>query len=162
MFFGNAHGYPSFVLHARQSPKSLAISRNNSTILLFVLLLLSLGCDQNRPFPSLTAPTETIDSATLPVSQTNGQGTIIDEFTSDDGVPLASLSSKVQQVVPAVIRINTDSGSGSGAIAQTQGNIGYIVTNHHVVQGATWIQVKVRDGAAYQAEILGEFNSVHF
>ena len=148
-------------------------------MLLFVLLL-SLGCDQDGPFPALIVPDETADSSTLPVSQSEGQGTSdgepsatpnptalpvsqtsgqragIDEFTTDGGVPLASLSNKVQQVVPAVVRVNTDTRSGSGVIAQTQGNIGYVVTNHHVVQGANWIQVTEGDNTAYQAQVLGE------
>ena len=168
------------VLQLRQSTKSVAIFRRNAITLVCVLLLLSLGCDQSKMFPAFSAPTETVDSVTvpvpqadsrgfpddgptatpnpttLPISQTGGQDTGRDEFTDDGGVPLTSLSSKVQQVIPAVVRVNTDTGSGSGVIVQTQGTAGYIVTNHHVTEAATSIQVTVGDGSAYQAEILGE------
>ena len=59
-------------------------------------------------------------------------------------------------MIPAVVRVNTDTGSGSGVIAQIQGNAGYVVTNQHVVQGTARVQVIVGDGATYEAEILGE------
>lgn len=44
------------------------------------------------------------------------------------------------------------SGAGSGVIIDTQG---YIVTNHHVIDGATKISVTLRDGTAYDATLVG-------
>ena len=154
-------------------------AQKNQVILLSVLLLLSLGCDQSRPFPALTAPTETDgrdptvfqadgqglshgepsptpNPTALSVSRVGGQDAATDEFATNGGVPFASLSGKAQQAVPAVVRINTNTGSGSGVIAQTLGNTGYVVTNHHVVQGANRVQVTAKDGPTYQAEVLGE------
>ena len=80
-------------------------------------------------------------------------------FPATGNISAASLSDKVKQVVPAVVRINSGSGTGSGIIIQTQGNAGYIVTNHHVIQGGTRAQVTVGDSATYQAKVLGEDSS---
>ncbi len=45
------------------------------------------------------------------------------------------------------------SGAGSGVIISTDG---YIVTNHHVIDGADTITVRLKDGTEYQAEIIGK------
>ncbi len=45
-----------------------------------------------------------------------------------------------------------DSGAGSGVIVDADG---YIVTNHHVIDGATKISVTLRDGTTYEAELVG-------
>lgn len=67
----------------------------------------------------------------------------------------------------AVVNINTkvtsydwflepvvkDGGSGSGSIIDSRG---YILTNVHVIQGATRIYVSLFDGSQYEAEIIGQ------
>ena len=67
----------------------------------------------------------------------------------------------------AVVNINTkvtaydwflepyvqDGGSGSGAIIDKRG---YILTNVHVIQGATKIYVSLFDGTQYEAEVVGQ------
>ena len=44
------------------------------------------------------------------------------------------------------------SGAGSGVIIDAEG---YIVTNHHVIEGAQRISVTLRNGTTYEAEFLG-------
>ena len=67
----------------------------------------------------------------------------------------------------AVVNINTkvmaydwfldpyvqDGGSGSGSIIDKRG---YILTNVHVIQGATKIYVSLFDGSQYEAEVVGQ------
>lgn len=67
----------------------------------------------------------------------------------------------------AVVNINTkvmaydwfldpyvqDGGSGSGSIIDKRG---YILTNVHVIQGATKIYVSLADGTQYEAEVIGQ------
>lgn len=67
----------------------------------------------------------------------------------------------------AVVNINTkvmaydwfldpyvqDGGSGSGSIIDKRG---YILTNVHVIQGATKIYVSLADGSQYEAEVVGQ------
>lgn len=70
----------------------------------------------------------------------------------------------VKQVRPAVVNINTESqvqtmfgvfpqqGAGSGVIIRSDG---YIVTNNHVVQGATTIKVTLIGGKTLTGRIMG-------
>ena len=45
------------------------------------------------------------------------------------------------------------SGTGSGFIWDSQG---HVVTNHHVVEGSDFVQVKLTDGSEWPARLLGE------
>ena len=40
----------------------------------------------------------------------------------------------VKQARPAVVRITSTAGTGTGVIFDTQGRTGYVVTNEHVVE----------------------------
>jgi len=64
------------------------------------------------------------------------------------------------KVVPSVVTVEvgdlqtdtlTLTGSGSGVILED----GYIVTNHHVIDGATTSRIVLQDGRTYDAEIIG-------
>ena len=61
----------------------------------------------------------------------------------------------VKQARPAVVRIYSSSSTGSGAIFETQGQTGYVITNHHVVEGVTEVNVTVNDLATYRGTVLG-------
>ena len=69
--------------------------------------------------------------------------------------PQALLSEMVKQIRPAVVRIQAGSGSGSGVVFDTQGQTGYIITNHHVVAGAAEVNVTVNDSTTYRGSVLG-------
>lgn len=64
------------------------------------------------------------------------------------------------RVLPSVVRINTSGANGlgsggalgSGVIYRTDG---YIVTNHHVIDGAAAVEVLLSNGDRYAAEIVG-------
>ena len=47
------------------------------------------------------------------------------------------------------------SGAGSGVIISQSGKIGYIVTNNHVIEGATSIIVRLKDGTELPATLIG-------
>ena len=47
------------------------------------------------------------------------------------------------------------SGAGSGVIISQAGNVGYIVTNNHVIEGATSIIVRLKDGTELDATLIG-------
>ncbi|MFJ4779459.1 S1C family serine protease [Streptomyces sp. NPDC088762] len=67
-----------------------------------------------------------------------------------------TVSGVAEQNSPSVVRIDTRTGSGqgtgSGIVLTADGEI---VTNNHVVSGASEIQVTMSDGKKYPAEILG-------
>lgn len=46
-------------------------------------------------------------------------------------------------------------GSGSGVVYKKEGNFAFIVTNHHVVDGAEQIEVTLDDGEKVKAELIG-------
>lgn len=50
---------------------------------------------------------------------------------------------------------STEAGTGSGVIYKKQGNKAYIVTNHHVIDGANQIEVTLADGTKLEAKLLG-------
>ncbi|GBQ03846.1 serine protease [Streptomyces spongiicola] len=61
-----------------------------------------------------------------------------------------------QAVSPSIVEINASSGSGestgSGVIITSDGEI---VTNNHVIAGADTIRVRLSDGKAYTADVVG-------
>jgi putative serine protease PepD len=60
----------------------------------------------------------------------------------------------VKQVGPSVVLIQTSQGLGSGVVFDAGGDV---VTNAHVVQGASSFQVTLADGHQYPARLVGSF-----
>lgn len=98
------------------------------------------------------APTTNVTQSSAPAAPTSSSTTEL--------VPSNGSAPNWEQVSTAVagavvsITVRTDSGvgSGSGVIYDSQGRI---VTNHHVVAGASRIQVTLADGRIYEADITG-------
>jgi serine protease Do len=53
----------------------------------------------------------------------------------------------VAMVEPSVVRVNTDLGSGSGVIIT---NDGWVLTNAHVIEDASWIEITLMNGQTYE------------
>src|ERR1700694_3046189 len=66
----------------------------------------------------------------------------------------AQLEAVAKSVIPSIVQIDTSGGLGSGIIFDTAGDI---VTNDHVVQGATSYTVKTSDGKTYTASLVGRY-----
>jgi S1-C subfamily serine protease len=75
-----------------------------------------------------------------------------------------------EAVTPSVVRIDVRSGDanlgptgssglGSGVIYRSDG---HIITNHHVIDGATTVEVRLADGNVLEAEVIGsdELNDI--
>jgi len=58
----------------------------------------------------------------------------------------------VEKVAPAVVRVVTNKGMGSGIIIDKQG---YVLTNNHVIEGSQSIKVVLADKHEYPAYVLG-------
>jgi serine protease DegQ len=58
----------------------------------------------------------------------------------------------VERVEPAVVAVLTDAGQGSGVVWSADG---VVVTNHHVVEGASGIELAFADGQRAAAEVVG-------
>jgi S1-C subfamily serine protease len=63
-----------------------------------------------------------------------------------------SVTEVVDRAGPSVVRIASDSGVGSGFIVSPDG---YVLTNNHVVRGASTVSVTLADGAEYTGEVVG-------
>jgi serine protease Do len=126
-------------------------------LILLSLILGAAGC--STILPRLVTPPQPSNST----EPTNPGWT----FPSDDGQPttfLPDFSHVVARVKPAVVSVTTEKtyyvlnreysekGAGSGVIIDAQG---YIVTNNHVIEGATSIEVKLDDGSISPATIAG-------
>jgi hypothetical protein len=63
----------------------------------------------------------------------------------------------VERVRPGVVRIETNAGSGSGIIVEVgaRDNSALVLTNYHVIQEASRINVVVNDSVSYPATIIG-------
>ena len=61
-------------------------------------------------------------------------------------------SGVIEEVVPSVVSIGTNLGSGSGFIISSNG---YVVTNYHVIEGATSGSAMTSDGENHKIRILG-------
>ena len=81
------------------------------------------------------------------------------------GANVTTIPTVVARVADAVVEISTEtlvqsgrvgqyvtSGAGSGVIVSEEG---FIVTNHHVIDGADTIVVRLTDGTRYQATLIG-------
>jgi serine protease Do len=67
----------------------------------------------------------------------------------------------VSKVYDAVVMVKnkknkTDNGSGSGFVYKTDSEYGYILTNHHVIDGATDITIVNASNEEVKAELLGK------
>lgn len=62
----------------------------------------------------------------------------------------------VERVRPSVVQIQTESGLGSGIVFDGRGDI---VTNNHVVAGATTIEITTAEGKRFSGTLLGSFSA---
>ena len=127
-------------------------------LMLFLLLALSLtavacrtvaSTDEVTGLPTL-AP---IINAPVQVAEP------LPEFTTDEEAQLIALYERVN---PAVVNITIYATSGDDLVASSQGSgfvydaLGHIITNAHVVHGASQIDVTFADGIMRSAETIGE------
>ncbi|MFD8149993.1 S1C family serine protease [Streptomyces sp. NPDC059720] len=93
------------------------------------------------------------------IQELAGTDTVASSSTSTTVVPSSqkgTVAGVAKAVSPSIVEISADSGAGSstgsGVIISSGGEI---VTNNHVVSGASKIQVTTSDGRTYSAKIVG-------
>ena len=121
--------------------RSTAISASLIFILTTILLT---GCSETEPGPQAENTAKVSPQASIPADE-----------------PVARVASKVG---PSVVQVNVRAvretplgiqrgeGLGSGVIYRSDG---YIVTNNHVIEGATGVNVAFADGTTEDAEVVG-------
>jgi S1-C subfamily serine protease len=106
-----------------------------------VALLAGAACSSNGA--GSDSPTDNPRPAPTSSVQTNQPRNTGADLSAEDLVRLAE---------PSVVRVETNTGVGSGFIIDAGG---YIMTNNHVVAGARSVRVTLSDGSDYDASIVG-------
>ena len=102
------------------------------------------------PTPSAT-PTPTPTPGAAPTPTATPTPTEAPEAEATAALP--NLPDLVDQVMPSIAQIRVDAqGTGSGIVIDREG---HILTNRHVVEGATRIVVELRDGTTATADVIG-------
>jgi S1-C subfamily serine protease len=68
----------------------------------------------------------------------------------------ADFSAIVEDVLQSVVSVKTNAGQGSGAIIDRKG---YVVTNVHVISGATTVKVTAFSGKTYDVSVIAGYDS---
>ncbi|WP_129671202.1 S1C family serine protease [Candidatus Chloroploca sp. Khr17] len=144
-------------------------SYRTNPLLLLVMLLLGLfigigGGAVAGGFTALMVNRQQATASTVLAQPVRAELATTDLTTQPTGeaermIPNTAISpavAAVQQVGPAVVtvlnRSTTGMGSGSGVIVSEDG---YIITNNHVIQGATQLAVVFADSSRREAELIG-------
>ncbi|WP_028804334.1 S1C family serine protease [Streptomyces sp. 142MFCol3.1] len=93
------------------------------------------------------------------IQELTGDETVASSSTSTNVVPTSqkgTVAGVAKAVGPSIVEIgatsNAGSSTGSGVIITADGEI---ITNNHVVSGASSIKVRLSDGKSYAAQVLG-------
>jgi S1-C subfamily serine protease len=85
-------------------------------------------------------------------------GALVPRGAETAQTPATALQERYVQVVravsPSVVQIETDAGLGSGIVYDRKG---HVVTNAHVVAGASSVQVTLADGRRTRGEVVGRY-----
>jgi len=115
-------------------------------LVISILLITSLACQITglAPLSQPTPVSQAQPSSPLPVNSTN--------ILPQDG----SLEALYQQVIPGVVSIHVftpeGDGLGSGFVYDTQG---HVITNFHVVDGASTVEVDFSSGFKARGTVIG-------
>jgi len=102
-----------------------------------------------------TDPTPSREPSGTPASQPVSSGTPLSRAVPTGALALQSaIVNVVQSVSPSVVQIEDQRGLGSGIVFDASG---HIVTNNHVVSGASSWTVTSSSGTRYQARLVGSF-----
>ncbi len=153
-------------------PRTATLTKTFATLALAAVFVASIACTAGAAkTPESATATEAAPTAqTVPINNTSPVATVqtgdaplrpvaVTDATAEEIVAAQEqlLRDLYERVVPSVVRIVASQGTsgvgeGSGFVWDTQG---HIVTNYHVVQGATSLTVFFHDGSEYSADIVG-------
>ncbi|USK28138.1 trypsin-like peptidase domain-containing protein [Bacillus sp. CMF21] len=94
------------------------------------------------------------DSSTVntqPISQTSDIADMVENLSP----AIVGISNKQQQQGFGGGTQDAEAGTGSGVIFKKDGETAYIITNNHVIEGASSIEISYSDGEKSKAELVG-------
>lgn len=142
------------------SNRHLSKNRNRIFVFLSVLVLAALACNLSLPDPRVVIDRfadqvqDQVEGIDLPQGNSNPNPPI--QVSSDLLSQQDALVSIYQSVSPGVVSIDVATAQGA---AQGSGFVydaeGHIVTNYHVVEGASYIEVSFTSGYKAVADVVG-------
>ncbi len=140
-----------------------------SLALSLITMVLVAGCSTNMPLFGSDTPAEVVEAAPVVIESTSTGLTSVPASLTDEQALLINLYKRAN---PAVVNIAAYGGqpgfperapgpSGPGEEGPSQGSgfvydpAGFIVTNAHVVAGATQIEITFADGTISEATLVG-------
>ena len=114
----------------------------NVLIALSILVIASLACQVTGTSP-LAQPTAAVQPQVVSPVQVDSAVALPEE---------GSLEALYQSVLPGVVSIRTDTGEGSGFMFDAEG---HVVTNQHVVEGASTVEVAFSSGFKAYGTVVG-------
>lgn len=122
---------------------------------LVIALVMTGALDIDRGGGNVTAVTPSAGTQTIEI---DSEDTTLAEAVSAKALPsVVSITTEIQDTSGMMGASEGSSGNiGSGVILDKDGNI---LTNYHVVEGATGIVVTLDDGSSYEAELVGSDES---
>ena len=152
----------------KKEKKSGGLSKGGIAILLVVCVLISglAGFGGSMIANNINASKNTQASDTMIIHKVDTEvqsatdGALVDKTTAEISSEVADT---VVEITTEVMQTNSfygqyiAQGAGSGVIISEDG---YIITNNHVIDGASSIKVTTRDGDSYDAKLIGADSEV--
>ncbi|WP_223596611.1 S1C family serine protease [Neobacillus bataviensis] len=114
------------------------------------------GADQNQAVTASNSNTQVKEVSAKPTVRTSGSIADTVEKVSKAIVGIVNYQQQQNNFYGTTnFSQSVESGSGSGVIFQKNNNIAYIVTNNHVVEGASKLEISLYDGQKTTAEVVG-------
>ncbi|MBT2643200.1 trypsin-like peptidase domain-containing protein [Bacillus sp. ISL-41] len=109
----------------------------------------------NQQQPQTESAAESNSNIVTTPTSTKSSGSIADiiETSSKSIVGITNIQSENNPFSQS--QGNVESGSGSGVIFKKEGNSAFIVTNNHVIEGASKVEVSLYNGEKVAAEVVG-------
>ncbi len=107
----------------------------------------------STPAPTATATAATTEPTATAQAAATVEAAATSEPATEQTAALPDLPDLVERVMPSIVQIRVDrTGTGSGIVIDRNG---HILTNRHVVVGATRLVVELRDGTTATADVIG-------
>ncbi len=145
-----------FILYLNNAVKNLDNTTkvlDRTLVTLANELNLTKGELEGKIEESYTQSQEQISKLTSDVIM--GQESLEEELSEIKASTSADFSGIIEKAIKSVVSIKTDVSQGSGFIINEEG---YIVTNTHVLSGASYVKAQTYEGGLKDAELIG-YNS---
>ncbi|MBS2772074.1 trypsin-like peptidase domain-containing protein [Anoxybacillus rupiensis] len=117
----------------------------------------TLGIQQHAEKKETTSQQEAVKSSALPLEPTasTSNSNMVQAIENVADAVVGVINIQQQADIFSGASAEQDTGTGSGVIFKKAGDVAYIVTNNHVVEGANKVEVSLPSGERVKATIVG-------